>query len=151
MKGIADMQYARSGSTNYILFFCFYWIISQLKLIVKNSNHKLSTCNENNLLSNSFLFYVFSGAFSQGKVELELSKTELRQGDDLTITCMITDKGKYDIGRIYRRIDGVPGGPVESEISSNNDIASALEDRYVNEKYDPEVNPTEIKVKINGK
>ena len=104
-----------------------------------------------NLFSNSFLFCVFSGALSKGKVELELSTTELREGDDLTITCLITDKGKYDIGRIYRRIDGVPEGPVEYEISSNNGIVEALKGRYVNEKYDHEVNPTVIKVKINGK
>ena len=104
----------------------------------------LNTCN-------NFHFCVLSGALAKGKVELELSKTELREGEDLTITCKITDKGKFDIGRIYRRIDGLPDGHVESEISSNNGIALPLKSRYINEDYKPDENPTVIKVKINGK
>ena len=102
-------------------------------------------------ICNNFLFCVLSGALAKGKVELELSKTELREGEDLTITCKITDKGKFDIGRIYRRIDGLPDGHVESEISSNNGIALPLKGRYINEDYKPDENPTVIKVKINGK
>ena len=93
---------------------------------------------------------VFSGALAKSKAELELSKTELRQGEDLIITCKITEKGKFGIGRIYRVIDGVPGGPVDSEISSNTAIATALQDRYENIEYTPAEDPTVIKVKING-
>ena len=99
-------------------------------------------------------FYrILSGALAKGKTELELSSTELREGDELIITCKITDKGKFDIGRIYRRIDGVKNGPIESEISSNNGVATALKDRYEIADFttDEETDVTTIQVKIPSK
>ena len=81
---------------------------------------------------------------------MELSKTQLREGEDLIITCKVTGMAMFDIARIYREINGIPGGTEDFEISSNNVIASPLKPRYENIEY-TQGDVTVIKVKINGK
>ena len=109
----------------------------------------MSSLNELKIFNIS-LFCVLSGTLAKSKAELELSSTQLREGDDLIITCTITDKSKFEVGRIYRLIEGIPGGRVQKEISSNNGISNALKDRYKNIEYSPGNELTVIKVQITG-